>query len=87
MPMQEDLIKIYNELKPILKKYENPLIAKIDLDLRYDLWSVKDLVIEGKKRNEVAFAALIIQSSYIGFYFMPTYANTEISAGSIHLPW
>lgn len=78
MPTQEDLIKIYNELKPILKKYENPLIAKIDLDSRYDLWSVKDLVIEGKKRNEVAFAALIIQSSYVGFYFMPTYTHTEI---------
>jgi hypothetical protein len=78
MPTQEELVGIYNTLKPILKKYENPLKPKMDLDSRYDLWSVKDIVIEGRKRDEVAFAALIIQSNYVGFYFMPTYTHDEI---------
>lgn len=74
----EQLMEIYNRLKPLLKKYENPLVAKIDLDSRYDLWSIKDLVIDGRKRKEVAFAAIIIQSSYVGFYYMPVYTDEDI---------
>lgn len=43
-----------------------------------DLWSVRDLVIEGRKRKEVFFAGLIIQKSYVGFYYMPVYAEPEV---------
>lgn len=75
--MTKDLIEIYNRLKLILKKYENPLESKMDLDSKYDLWSFKDSVIEGKKRKEVFFAGLIIQSSYVGFYYMPVYSEPE----------
>jgi hypothetical protein len=46
----------------------------------YDLWSIKDLVIEGRKRKEVYFAGLIIQKGYVGFYFMPVYADTDLKA-------
>ena len=59
--MNNELIEVYQRLKEILKKYENPLIPKFDLDCKYDLWSVKNLVIEGRKRKEISFAALIIQ--------------------------
>lgn len=76
--MNEHLIEIYKRLKDILKKYEGPLTAKIELDSRYDLYSIKDLVIDGRKRKEIAFAALIIQSSYVGFYYMPVYSDTEL---------
>lgn len=76
----EQLIEIYDTLKTLLKKYENPLVSKIDLDSRYDLWSIKDLVIEGRKRKEVAFCGLIIQSSYVGFYYMPVYTDIEIKS-------
>ncbi|HBV66926.1 MAG TPA: hypothetical protein DEF04_01160 [Clostridiales bacterium] len=75
--MNENLIEIYNRLKLQLKKYESPLIAKFDMDSRYDLWSVKDVVIDGRKKNEVFFAGLIIQSSYVGFYYMPIYEEPE----------
>jgi hypothetical protein len=75
--MTKDLLEIYNRLKVLLKKYENPLVPKIDLDSKYDLWSVKDIIVEGKKKKEVWFAGLIIQSSYVGFYFMPIYADPE----------
>jgi hypothetical protein len=44
----------------------------------YDLWSIKDLVIEGRKRKEVYFAGLIIQKGYVGFYFMPVYGDTDL---------
>lgn len=75
--MQSDLILIYNRLKKILMKYENPLKSKIDLDSKYDLWSFKDIEIEGRKRKEVFFAGLIIQSKYVGFYYMPIYTDAE----------
>jgi len=39
---------------------------------------VKDIVIAGRKRKEVFFASLIIQRSYVGFYFMPVYAAKEL---------
>jgi len=74
----EELIEIYGKLKKIMKKYEGKLKPKIDLDSRYDLWSFKDVEIAGRMRKEVYFAGLIIQSSYVGFYFMPIYVDTSL---------
>jgi hypothetical protein len=76
--MEKDLIKIYKRLKSILKKYENPLKPKFDLDSKYDLWSFKDLEIEGRRRKEVFFVGLIIQSKYVGFYYMPVYSDVNL---------
>lgn len=78
--MEKDLMKIYTRIKEIMKQYEGQLVSKIDLDSKYDLWSIKDLVIEGKKRKEVYFAGLIIQSKYVGFYYMPVYADEDIKS-------
>ena len=75
--MEKNLIEIYNRLKKVLKKYENPLKPRFDLDSKYDLWSDKDIVIDGRKRKEVYFAGLIIQSKYVGFYFMPIYSDPD----------
>jgi len=76
---QAQLSEIFVGIKTLIKKYEGPLVAKIDLDSKYDLWSIKDIVIEGRSRKEVSFAGLIIQSGYVGFYFMPVYAETELA--------
>jgi hypothetical protein len=65
---QEGLVRIFRKLRKILKKYENPLKPKFDLGGKYDLWSFRDVVIAGRKRKEVFFASLIIQSTYVGFY-------------------
>ena len=72
------LIRIFKELKMILKKYEGLLKPKFDLDSKYDLWSFKDVEISGRKRKEVFFASIIIQSSYVGFYYMPIYTDTDL---------
>jgi hypothetical protein len=76
--MQQELVEIYQGLKKILKRYEGKLQPKFDLDSKYDLWSFKELEIAGRKRKEVYFAGLIIQSSYVGFYFMPVYVEREM---------
>jgi hypothetical protein len=76
--MQEHLVEIFQRLKQILKEYEDPLKPKFDLDSKYDLWSFKDLEVAGRKRKEVSFASLIIQSKYVGFYYMPIYTDTTL---------
>jgi len=73
-----DLNTIFQSLKDLLSPYAPPLVPKMDDASRYDLWSIKDLVIEGRKRKEVYFAGLIIQKGYVGFYFMPVYAETDL---------
>jgi len=79
MPLtQEELVEIYSGLKKILKKYQGPFQPKLDLDSRYDLWSFKDLEIAGRKRKEVFFASIIIQSTYVGFYYMPIYTDVSL---------
>ena len=77
--MEENLHQIFQRLKATLMMFEKPtMIPKIDLDSRYELWSQKDVVINGRRRREVFFAALIIQSNYVGFYFMPVYIDTSL---------
>jgi hypothetical protein len=76
--MQEELVQIFQQMKRILREYEGPLQPKFDLDSKYDLWSFKDIEIDGRKRKEVFFASIIIQSTYVGFYYMPIYVDTEL---------
>lgn len=76
--LQEKLVSIFQRLKAILKKYEDPLKPKFDLDSKYDLWSFKEVEIGGRRRKEVYFAGLIIQSRHVGFYYMPIYTDTEL---------
>lgn len=73
-----DLKQIFDSLKPLLEKYRPPLAAKTENERYFDLWSFKDLEIEGRKRKEVFFAGLIIQKDYVGFYYMPVYVDGEI---------
>jgi hypothetical protein len=63
-----------------LKEYEGRggLKPKFDLEGKYDLWSFKDVEIAGRKRKEVFFASIIIQSSYVGFYYIPIYTETSL---------
>jgi hypothetical protein len=74
----DNLQVIFELLKKELAVYQPPLQPKNDTERYYDLWSIKDLVIEGRKRKEVYFAGIIIQKDYVGFYYMPVYAEPEI---------
>lgn len=75
-----DLSAMFNQIRPLLARYQPPLVARHDEPAYYDLWSVKELVIEGRKRKEVYFAGLMIHKDYVGFYFMPVYAEPEVKA-------
>jgi len=73
-----DLQAIFGALKPLLQAYQPPLVPKTDTERYFDLWSRKPVVIDGRKRKEIFFAGLIIQKDYVGFYFMPVYAETDL---------
>lgn len=73
-----DLDATFKSLRGLLRAYQPPLVAKTDDARRLDLWSARDVVISGRKRSEVFFASVIIQKSYVGFYFMPVYAAPEM---------
>jgi len=76
--MTIDRKEIFDQIKLLMKKYEKPLVARSDYDSRYELWSEKKIEIGGRKRKDIFFAGLIIQSSYVGFYFMPIYTDTSL---------
>lgn len=75
-----DLIPLFEEAKKLLQPYaKKGFSTRKDEAGSYDLWSERDVVIDGRKKKGVYFAALIIQKSYVGFYFMPIYADTDLS--------
>lgn len=75
-----DLQGIFETLKKELAVYQPPFQPKNDTERYFDLWSFKDLVIEGRKRKEVYFAGVVGYKDYVGFYFMPVYASPEMKA-------
>lgn len=72
-----ELLPLYEELKQLLSPFSETFSVRRDEPGRYELWSEKDIVIDGRRRSEVYFAGLIIQKSYVGFYYMPIYADTD----------
>jgi len=70
---------IFRQLREKVAVYSPPFDIRINDERRYELWSEKELVIDGRKRKEVFFASLIIQKDYVGFYFMPVYSEPEIT--------
>jgi hypothetical protein len=74
----DNLKTIFDEIKHLMSAYQPPLVATSNYESRYELYTDKPVVIEGRKKPNLAFAAIIIQSGYVGFYFMPVYTNIEL---------
>jgi len=77
-PTSSELKATFKELRSLLKRYQPPLVPRMDDAGHYDLWSIKDVEIAGRKRSEVYFAGVIIQKSFVGFYYMPVYTRPEL---------
>jgi hypothetical protein len=76
--VQDPLSDIFQRLKTVLKEYESPFTPKFDLNNKCDLLSIKNIEIDGRRRKEVYFVGLNIQSKYVGFYDMLFYTNTAL---------
>ena len=75
-----ELKAIFDTLQSLLQAYQPPLVPKSADERHFDLWSLKPVMIDGRKKKEVFFAGLIIQKDYVGFYFMPIYAESGLKS-------
>ncbi len=76
----EALLPLFAQVRALIEPYAQSLTARRDEPGYYDLWSEKAVEIAGRQRKDVFFCGLIIQKSYVGFYFMPVYADQGLTA-------
>lgn len=77
--MKTDFIEIFQTIRAVLQPYATlGFNNRINSETNYDLWSDMEVVAFGKKRNEMYFAAVTIRKDYVGFYYMPVYAEPEM---------
>ena len=72
------LLPLFAELKELLTPYAQRLTVRRDEPGYVDVWSEKDIEINGRRRNGVFFCAVIIQKSYVGIYFKPLDADQDL---------
>lgn len=72
------LLDIFNTIKKEMMPYSPPFNVRINIEGKYDLWSEKDIEAFGRKYDSMMLAAIIIQSGYVGFYFLPIYENPSL---------
>ena len=78
--MKTDLIEIFQTIRAGMQPYEAlGFTSRINSDNEYDLWSEKNVVLLGKKRNEIYFSGLKIMTSSVTLHFMLLYTNPEVS--------
>jgi hypothetical protein len=76
----EDLLPLFAEVKELLNPYVQRLTVRKDEPGYFDLWSEKDIVVDGRRRTDVYFCGVVIQKAHVGFYFMPLYADDDLSS-------
>jgi len=81
MPVKNaELLPLFDEMKRLVAPYAQHFTVRRDEPGYYDLWSEKNVVIAGRAKKEVFFAGLIVQKTYVGFYFMPVYADADLAS-------
>ncbi|AOM80310.1 hypothetical protein BFS30_25985 [Pedobacter steynii] len=81
MLMKTDFVEIFQTIRAALQPYATLGFSnRLNSETAYELWSDKNVVIEGRKRTEVFFASVVIQKGHVGFYYMPVYAEPDMKA-------
>jgi hypothetical protein len=78
-PDMPKLLEIFGSLRKLMKKYEPPMNARVDIEGKYDLWSEKAIETFGRRYDAMSFVSIVIQGGYVGFYYMPVYCNPEMA--------
>ena len=78
-PGQPQLVPIFEAIKKLLAPYEKGHLHLLDeKGGQVGLISDKEVVIAGRKRDQLWFASALVQKGYVGFYFMPVYMNEPV---------
>jgi hypothetical protein len=76
-----ELVTIWNRIRQLMEPYVKGVMQPLNNKPgQYTLINHKPYQHEGRKRDELWFAAALIQKGYVGFYFMPVYTKQEIAA-------
>jgi hypothetical protein len=80
-PGQPDLAQLFEELSRLLAPYEKGCLEKHGgSGGKLALITNKEVVIDGRKRENLWFVSLLVQKGYVGFYYMPVYMNPLVRA-------
>ncbi len=74
----EGLLPLFHEVKELLKPYAQYFTPTIDEPGRYELWSEKNIALEGHAEHKAYFASAIVQKHFVGLYYMPVYTDPEL---------
>src|SRR6476659_5472752 len=78
-PGQPQLVPIFQEIKNMLAAFKKGTMKLSGgFDGKVALVSKKPVEIFGRKRDELWFAGALVQKGYVGFYYMPVYADPSI---------
>lgn len=78
---QPQLNPIFEELKALVIPYAKGTIAlRGGSGGQLTLVSEKEVIVDGRKKPEMYFVAVLVQKGYVGFYFMPVYTEEEQKA-------
>jgi hypothetical protein len=77
---QPELVLIFEQIKKLLSPYAKGHVSvRGDKPGQFGLWSDKPIEIAGRKRDDVYFAGALVQKGFVGFYFMPVYAEPSLT--------
>ncbi|SEB20135.1 hypothetical protein [Pedobacter hartonius] len=70
--MKTDLIEIFQTIRAALQPYTAlGFNNRINSEEKYDLWSEKNIEIDGEKRTETFFVSLEIKDDHVAFDLLP----------------
>ena len=79
--MKTDPVEIFQTIRAEMQPYSaSGFNVRKNSETEYDLWSEKEITIQGKKRKEIRFASVAIQEDFVGFYFMPVDTEPELKS-------
>lgn len=77
--MKTDLVEIFQTIRAALQPYAALGFSnRINSEIEYDLWSDKNVEIEGQKRTEIFFTSVVIKDDHVALYYMPVHDEAGI---------
>ena len=77
--MKPDFVEIFQTIRASLQPYATLGFSnRTNSETTYDLWSDKNVEIDGEQKHEVFFASVSIEEDHVAFHFMPAFARPDI---------
>lgn len=81
MPYAPEFTSVFAALKPVLSKYENRLVVKVDTSQEYTLVTKSASPFPQHKGQPLYFGSVRLGKAYVSFHLMPIYMCPEVAKG------